>query len=101
MKYKLIKFSKPTHWTENKAWINLRVEIVEAAKRNKEMIVLQLPEGLTEPIDPKDLLKYGKRTEAIYLYPDNPMKLIGSYYSLAPKEKQEKIVNQDLIYALQ
>ena len=100
MKYAIIKFSKPTHETDNRYWVNLRVELVERAKKNKEMIVLDLPQGLTEPIEPKDLLKHGNRTEAAYLYPNNPMRLVGQYFTIASKEQQTKILNNDLIQAI-
>ena len=85
------QFYKPTHWTENKAWINLRQEFVEKAKKAKAYIVIKLPQGYCKPVDPAKLLKYGKKTEAVFLYENNPMKLIGSYFELYPQEKQEWI----------
>lgn len=85
------QFYKPTHWTENKAWINLRQEFVEKAKKAKVYIVIKLPQGYCKPVDPAKLLKYGKKTEAVFLYENNPMKLIGSYFELYPQEKQEWI----------
>jgi hypothetical protein len=91
MRIKLINFSKPCHWTDNKAFINLRAEIVKSAKKNNEMIVVKLPEGYCKPVDPKALIKYGTKTEAVYLYPDNPMSLIGSYFELLPESDQERI----------
>jgi len=36
-------------------------------------------------------LKYGKKTEAVFLYPDKPMKLLGMYFSLLPEKKQKEI----------
>lgn len=101
VKYQIIQFNKPTHETENRYWINLDIHKIENAKKNKEMIVVKLPQGICKPISPESLLKYGKRTEAVYLYENNPMKLIGAYYELADKEEQMKIENQSLIYAIQ
>lgn len=90
MKIKLIKFQKPTHWTEGQAWINLNIEEVKRAKTNEEMIVIELPQGFCKPVSPSILLKYGKKTEAVYLYPQNPMKLVGAYYSLLSPNQQEQ-----------
>ena len=88
MKIVIKQFSKPTHWEENKAWINLRKEFVEQAKKAKTYIVVKLPQGYCKPVDPAKLLKYGKKTEAVFLYPENPMKLIGAYFELYPQETQ-------------
>jgi len=84
----IIKFNKPTHWTGNRAWVNLRLDLVERYAKNNDLIVLKLPAGFTEPIEAKKILKYGKKTEAVFLYPNNPMKLIGCYFTLLPENKQ-------------
>ena len=83
-----IRFRKPTHWTDGKAFINLRIEKIKEAKRKKEMITVILPEGRCKEVDPKLLMKYGVKTEAVFLYKNNPMKLVGSYFLLqTPEEK--------------
>ena len=92
MLVKFVNFKKPCHWTDNKAFINLRAEIIESAKKNKEMIVVKLSEGFCEPVDPEALIKYGTKTEAVFLYPENPMKLIGSYFTLMNSDKQERAI---------
>jgi len=86
-------FNKPTHWSDNKAWINLRVDFVEAAKKAKQYIVIKLPEGYCEPMNPTTLLKYGTKTQAVFLYPNHPMELVGAYYTLFPPKTQEWIKN--------
>lgn len=100
VKYQIIPFSKPTHETDGRYWVNLDIRKIEAAKKNKEWIVVKLPQGCCKPVSPENLLKYGKRTEAVYLYPNNPMKLVGSYFELLPKEKEEEIRNRNLIYSM-
>ena len=85
-----IPFKKPTHWTNGRAWINIDVDKVRKAKKRREMVEVILPEGECKPIDPNSLLKYGKRTEAVFLYPDNPMKLVGAYYELKTEEDKWK-----------
>jgi len=87
------QFNKPTHWSDNKAWINLRLDFVEAAKKAKQYIVIKLPEGYCKPMNPKTLLKYGTKTQAVFLYPNNPMELVGAYYELFPPDIQEWIKN--------
>ena len=77
-----VYFNKPTHETDGKYWINLSVEKIREAKKRKEMIEVVLPQGECHPVSPERLLKYGVKTQAVYLYPDKPMKLIGAYYGL-------------------
>ena len=100
MNYRVIQFNNPCHETDGRFWINLDIEKIKSARKNKEMIVLKLPTGYTKPIDPKRLLKEGVRTEAVFLRPEEPMKLCGTYYSLMSQEEQEKFENRDLIAAM-
>lgn len=90
MKIKIIKFFKPMFESDGRFWVNLQIEKVKSAKKNKEFIVLQLPEGYTEPKDPEDILK-GKRSEKVFLFPDKPMVLVGTYYTLFNDETQKRI----------
>ncbi len=85
-----ILFHKPCHETAGRYWINLDVRKVKEARKRKEMITVILPEGRCKPVDPRALLKYGVKTEAVYLYPDNPMRLVGSYFSLMTPEEIAK-----------
>ena len=89
-----IRFRKPTHWTDGKAFINLRIEKIKEAKRKKEMITVILPEGRCKEVDPKLLMKYGVKTEAVYLYPDRPMQLRGQYYELMTEEDKLREMTQ-------
>jgi len=91
MLVKFVNFNKPCHWTDNKAFINLRAEIVKSAKKNNEMIVVKLLEGYCKPVDPANLLKYGVKTKATFLYKDFPMQMRGAYYTLLPEEEQNRI----------
>jgi len=91
MKIVEIQFNKPTHWSENKAWINLNEWLGLKAKKIKANIVVKLPEGYCKPKSPAELLKNGIKTEAVFLRPDEPMKLIGDYFQLYEKDKQEEI----------
>ena len=86
-------FNKPTHWTDNKAWINLNVEFVKKAKKEKKYIVIKLPEGYCKPVDPNELLRNGVKTEAVFKGFETPMKLVGGYYELFSPEVQERIEN--------
>jgi len=94
----IIKFNKPTHWTENKAWVNLRAGLVQKYAKQNDLIVLELPEGFTEPIEAKKILKYGKKTEAVFLYPDKPMKLLGMYFQLLPEKKQKEAIENPFFW---
>jgi len=85
------QFYKPTHWKGNKAWINLREDFVKQAKKAKKYIVVKINNDYCKPVDPNVLLKYGVKTQAVFLYPESPMKLIGSYFEVYPQEKQEWI----------
>ena len=84
-------FEKPTHETDGKYWINLQIEYVKRVKTAKKFIVIKLPQGFCQPVNPNNLLKYGKKTEAVYLYPNNQMKLVGQYYELFNEGIQERI----------
>ena len=95
---KIIKFNKPTHWTENRAWVNLRADLVQRYAKRNDLIVLELPEGFTEPIEAKKILKCGKKTEAVFLYPDKPMKLLGMYFSLLPEKKQREAIENPFFW---
>jgi len=84
-------FDKPTHLTPDgkQAWINLSVDKVKAFKKAHQMIEIKLPQGYCRPVDPSNLLKYGKKTKATFLYTDNPMKLVGGYFTIMSPEEKE------------
>ncbi len=85
-----ILFQKPCHETAGKYWINLNIEKVKEARKRKETITIILPEGRCKPVDPRALLKYGVKTEAVFLYKNFPMKLVGSYFTLMTPEEIAK-----------
>jgi len=82
-------FRKPTHPTADgkQVWVNLWTEKVKECRNHKQLIQIVLPDGKKcFPVDPRNLLKHGKKTEAVYLYPDKPMKLVGQYFSIMSEE---------------
>ena len=81
-------FNKPTHFTPDgkMAWCNLWVEKIRDFRKAKQMIELVIDGKKCIPVDPKILLKYGKKVEAVYLYPDRPMKMRGMYFELETEE---------------
>lgn len=83
-----IFFSKPAHKTGDKYWVNLNIDIIRKARKQKEMIEVVLTAGICKAVDPKWLLKNGVKTEAVYLRPDEPMKLVGNYYELLTEEEK-------------
>jgi len=96
----IIKFDKPTHWQNGSAWVNLRENIVEKHAKNNDLIVLKLPEGFTQPIPAKEILKKGKKTQAVFNYPNNPMKLVGYYFPLLPENKQKEAVENPFFWEI-
>jgi hypothetical protein len=86
-----IPFTKPCSWQGDKAYINLDVRKVKEARKKKCFIVVKLPQGFCRPVDPKALLKYGKKFKEVFLYPDNPMELVGQYFTLFDEETQQRI----------
>lgn len=91
VRIRIYQFNKPTHETGGRYYINLQVEKVENAKKNKEHIIIKLPQGFCEPVNPSTLLKHGTRTEAVYKFENNPMRLVGAYYQLFSEGLQERI----------
>ena len=99
MNYKVIEFGKPLYWDGDSAYINLSIDLVKKMRKENLKIVIRLPEGYCKPVDPRMVLKLGKKTDKVFLRPEDPMKLIGYYYKLFSPDIQERI-KEDSHYLL-
>ena len=94
MQVQFIKFSIPLYEKDNQAFINLDVEKLKEAKKGKCKVVVVLNGKYCKPVDPSIILKTGKKSEQVFLFPENPMKLRGYFFSLFDEETQQKIKEQ-------
>lgn len=90
-----VKFSKPLYWKAGLAYLNLDENKLREIKKKKCKVVISLPQGFTKPVSPENILKYGKKTEQIFLRPNEPMRMRGYFYELFNNETQERI-KQDI-----
>ncbi len=70
-------------------YVSIREKYLKEAIRNKEPIVLTLPNG-TCTVDPKWWMEKGELIEKTFKYPNQPMRMWANHAPIKSKEEEEE-----------
>lgn len=95
-----ITIQKPIRQLDDKTfWVGVRDKYILGAIENKEMLEIELPEGIAL-VNPKHIKKHYKPEPFVGLFPSNPMMFYYFPAKLLSKEEKERYENRSLIYSM-
>jgi hypothetical protein len=79
------KIKKPLYGN----FVNLRKSLLLRAIKDGELIKITIPQG-SAIVSPVWWIKTGKEVEQVFKIPDRPMKLVGNYVEIKPKQTEDE-----------
>ena len=70
-------------------FVNLRKSLLLRAIKDGELIKVSIPQG-SAIVSPVWWLKTGKEVEQVFKIPDRPMKLVGNFTPIKPKQTEDE-----------